>query len=204
MQFKCENLTRGCQETKEKEDMIFHQTECVCRLVKCPYLGCKSEVPFYELLEHMKRNYCTYTTQKATFGKKVKEYHELESPLIPERVEIENTTFFIIVKEKDGAFYHWIQLYGSPQEAKNFSCTLEYFQKESEKIAFSQTLEVISIDETADSIIENGKCLGASIKYFSSKIANGYGRFDYNYEIRNLKEEVKDENVESGVSDVNE
>jgi len=73
MQFKCENLTRGCQETKEKEDMILHQTECIYRLVKCPRVNCESKVPFHKLLVHMKPdcllegdllglyNECTYT-----------------------------------------------------------------------------------------------------------------------------------------------
>ena len=44
MRFKCENLTRGCQETMNEENMIFHQTECIYRLVNCPR-GCKPEVP---------------------------------------------------------------------------------------------------------------------------------------------------------------
>ena len=56
MQFKCENLSRGCQEKLEKESMIFHQTECIYRLVKCPGKDCKFEVSvlFHELIEHMK------------------------------------------------------------------------------------------------------------------------------------------------------
>ena len=41
MQFKCENLSRGCGEELEKESMIFHQTECIYRLVKCPGKDCK-------------------------------------------------------------------------------------------------------------------------------------------------------------------
>ena len=213
MQFKCENLTRGCQVSSDKENMIFHQSECIYRLVKCPNVGCGFEVPFHELLEHMKEKECIASDiaspkgigKKATFGKKVKEYHmfKLNKSLKPERVEIENKTFFIIGKAKDGTFYHWIHFVGSPQEAKNFSCTLEYFETETEKVFFTQTSEVFSIDETAESIIENGKCFGVSSKYFSSKIGEN-GRFDYNYEIRNLKEEVKDGNVESGVSDVDE
>ena len=56
MRFKCENLTRGCQETSGKENMIFHQDECIFRVVKCPRIFCKSKVPFHELLEHMEQN----------------------------------------------------------------------------------------------------------------------------------------------------
>merc|ERR1712062_98381 len=226
-QFKCENHTRGCQENMEKEDMIFHQSECIYRLVKCPYHKCELEVPFYELLEHMKapiirgticfgktttialRQKCFVSAmaiKKATFGKKVKEFNSLKNAQpLPERVDIENKTFFISFKVQDGAFYHWIHFVGSPHEAKNFSYTLEYFEKESEEIACSQTSKVFSIDETADSIIENGKCFGLPSKYFSAKITfKNISRFDFNYEIRNLKEEAKDDNVESGVSDVDE
>ena len=29
MRFKCENLSRGCKETSDKEGMIVHQTECI-------------------------------------------------------------------------------------------------------------------------------------------------------------------------------
>ena len=55
MEFKCENLTRGCQESSDKENMILHQTECIYRLVICPWGFCRrSEVPFHELLDHMK------------------------------------------------------------------------------------------------------------------------------------------------------
>eukprot|EP00093_Oithona_nana_P008662 08662.XXX_142151_142999_1 [CDS] Oithona nana genome sequencing. len=53
MEFKCENLTRGCQETLVEEDMISHQSECIYRLVKCPLVTCGLKMPFHELIEHM-------------------------------------------------------------------------------------------------------------------------------------------------------
>ena len=152
MEFKCENLARGCQETMEKDDMIFHQTECVYRLVKCPCIICKFEVPFHELLEHMEKEKFfeenrgffssiddarSFLVKKTTFGKKAKEHQYVNGSRLPERVEIENKTFFIIGKLKDGSFYHWIYFVGPIHEAKNFSNTVEYFQKESDKIAFS-------------------------------------------------------------------
>merc|ERR1712062_283210 len=192
MQFKCENLTRGCQENMEKEDMIFHQTECIYRLVKCPYPKCELEVPFHKLLEHMKTTNCYFPTKKkTTFGKKAKEYQALNSEIpLPYWVEIEKKTFFISWKEKDGVFYHWIHFVGSSHEAKNFSYTFEYIEKESEEIACSQTSKVFSIDETADFIIENGNCFGVPMKYFYKSISIKMGCFDFNYEIRNLKEEA--------------
>ena len=54
IRFKCENQERGCQEKLDEENMIFHQSECVYRLVECPNLKCRSKVPFHDLLNHMK------------------------------------------------------------------------------------------------------------------------------------------------------
>ena len=64
--------------------------------------------------------------------------------------------------------------------------------------------QVISIDETADSIIENVNCLVISRKLFENKFVLTDDTFKFSVKIRNLKEEAKDENVESGVSDVDE
>merc|ERR1712062_479305 len=55
MRFSCENQLRGCQEKLDEENMTFHQSECIYRLVECPNLKCQSKlVPFHDLLNHMK------------------------------------------------------------------------------------------------------------------------------------------------------
>ena len=41
MKFKCVNQGRGCQEILRKEDLKFHETECIYRLVLCPVRYCK-------------------------------------------------------------------------------------------------------------------------------------------------------------------
>ena len=210
MQFKCENHTRGCQKLLDKENMTFHHAECLYRIVQCPRIPCRSLVPFDELLDHMqnneKKDRCyTRKVYQSSFGKKVKAVHWINkgNSSIPLKFEIEANIFFVVAKEKDGVFYQWIHSFGSQQEAKNFSCTLEYFHKDTEKVVNSQTCQALSIDETAKSIIKNGKCLGVSTKAFSANMVKK-GFFEFNLEIRNLKEEVKDENVESGVSDIDE
>jgi len=131
MQFKCENLTRGCQETKEKEEMILHQTECIYRLVKCPRWGCDSKLPFHELLNHMKPSTCLspfnvsdqYKVITYTFDRKDRN----DSWYNPKKITVENKIFFSNLRIQDGVLYHWIHFYGSPIEAKNYSYTLEYY-----------------------------------------------------------------------------
>jgi len=220
MKFKCENLARGCQEELDKENMICHQTECIYRLVKCPdighrgYIGCKSEFPFHELFDHVVKNDYHATsklsTRNETWGKRNEFKYLFKnknscSNFAPRSIEVKNKIFFGVGKMQDGVFYHWIHFYGSPKEAKNYSYTLEYFNDEgNDEVICSYKAKVVSIDETADSIIENGNCFGISRKLFEKKFVRQNDDFKYYVTIRNLKEEVKDENIESGVSDVDE
>ena len=212
MQFKCENLSRGCGEELEKESMIFHQTECIFRLVKCPGKDCKFEVSvlFHELIEHMKMKKES-PVLKMRFREKMAVGSFLKRPVM---IEVGSKTFLSCMTSNGsygrcvtnyGSYpsmvHQWIYFVGSPQEAKHYSYTLEYQNVEQ---TFKNTFvgQVISIDDTEDSIIENGNCLGISQRLFSSKFINE-GKVPI-VTIRNLKEEAKDENVESGISDNDE
>ena len=206
MQFRCENLSRGCQEIKEKEDMMFHQTECIYRLVKCPRMVCGDEVPFHELLDHMKPDCFLEEELVIREGYTYDEYECSKSVLYkPYKITAKNRIFFTVTKFEDDQHYCWIHFYGSPIEAKNYSYTLEYHNDtKTPEVTCSFSDQVISIDETADSIIENVNCLVISRKLFENKFVLTDDTFKFSVKIRNLKEEAKDENVESGVSDVDE
>ena len=172
MQFKCENLPRGCQESSDKENIILHQTECIYRLVKCPRVNCESKVPFHELLDHMKPdcflgkdyfglyNECTLTfLLKTSF-----------SYFYPRKIIAENKIFFSVIVIKDGLFYHWIYFYGSPIEAKNYSYTVEYYNDtKTPRVTCSFSNQVAPIDETMDLIIDNAECLAISRKLFEKQ-----------------------------------
>ena len=81
---------------------------------------------------------------------------------------------------------------------------MEYKGQQPFTANFRHKSQMISIDETSDSIIANGKAFGICLKYFKANFINEDDKFFYDVTIRNLKKEVKDENVESGVSDVDE
>ena len=207
MQFKCENLSRGCQESLDKENMIYHQTECIYRLVRCPCITCKSKAPapFHELLDHMKPDCIVdlsgvYNTFVFYYDRKISVGHYR-----PRKIIAENKVFFSVIRFKEDLLYHWIQFYGSSIEAKNYSYTLEYHNNtKTPEVTCSFGDQVVSIDETADSIIEKVNCLAISRKLFENKFVLADDTFTLSVKILNLKEEVKDENVESGVSDVDE
>ena len=123
----------------------------------------------------------------------------------PDQITVKNKIFFVIVKIHNGVLYHWVHFYGSPIEAKNYSYTLEYYNDtKTPKITCSFTDQVVSIDETIKSIFEKVNCLSFSRKLFENKFLQKNDVFKFSVKIRNLKEEVKDENVESGFSDVDE
>ena len=210
MQFKCENLIRGCQESSDKENIILHQTECIYRLVKCPRpSGCGLKVPFHELLDHMKPD-CFLGKDLHGFYNECAYNYDRKKPdgaYFIIKIILENKIFFSTMKLKDGVIHHWIHFYGSPIEAKNYSYTLEYYNDaKTPTVTCSFSDQVVPIDETAGSIIENGNCFAISRKVLEKNLFRNRTLpiFKFSVKITNLKEEVKDENVESGVSDVDE
>ena len=110
-------------------------------------------------------------------------------------------TFIIQAKVQNDVFYHWIQLVGSPLDAKNFYYIIEYKNEEKTPPAHClNTGQMTSIDETADSIIENGNCFGIPRKRMLNHFVSEDGKCHYYFKIRSLKEEAKnDVKVEPGI-----
>ena len=63
MRFMCVNESRGCEEILDKEAMIYHEPECIYRLVQLPcfydYHTRSSRpmdaVPYHEVFDHMEK-----------------------------------------------------------------------------------------------------------------------------------------------------
>ena len=132
IRFKCENSGRGCQEKLDKENLEVHQNECIYRLIKCTgFIGsCESQVQFHKLLDHL--NHLETKPGRiiySTFGKRFQTefFNCLQTtkmvtfPL--KKFVVSNVTFFNMCILLNDSFYHWIVLYGSSSEAKNYSYT---------------------------------------------------------------------------------
>ena len=118
--------------------------------------------------------------------------------MVPLKIEMDDKVFLFVgtsVVESEKKYF-WVQFLGSPNEAKNYSYTLEYKGKKSP-----------TDDETSDSIIQSQKCNEYFFKNFVclGKDELHCWKFCVEVKIRNLKEEAMDENqnVKSGVSDPN-
>ena len=64
--------------------------------------------------------------------------------------------------------------------------------------------EVIPIDETADIILDNFNCFAMPFELMKKHFLDENRSYKYSVKIRNLKQEAKDENEESGISDTDE
>ena len=100
---------------------------------------------------------------------------------------------------REAQIYQWIHFVGSPKEAMNYIYTLEYYGNDDSTSTY--TGQVIPIDEDYESIVSNhDRGNGFNCPFvmnfgiFENKFVK-YGHFKYSIKIRNLKEEVKDENA---------
>ena len=94
--------------------------------------------------------------------------------------------------------YTWICLLGSSDEAKKYSCTYSMKNEIGEK--FIYVGPVHTLDKDYEDIVNSGSLLGIGIDAVKRSM-NEDKQLEFEITIRNLKEEVKDENMESGVSD---
>jgi len=214
MRFKCQNQSRGCQETMVEEAMISHEAECIYRLVKCARIDCKLKVPFHQLLDHMRNNepekhlYKSYSIMngekkehETKFTKGFKEFRNF----FPVYFDVNGGSFFSIAKVQKETFYQWIHFLGSPEEAKNYSYTLEFYGNNGASQRTNvYTNFVIPIDEPSNAVVQSFNCFTMNYQAMAKQFIEEDGTHKYSVQIRNLKEEAKDDNVESGISDDDE
>ena len=209
MLFKCMNTSRGCQEIKGEEAMIAHEAECIYRLVLCPDLQCQKKVSFHELPEHIEEDKDIVKIESSNLKiVKVKSDYFAQYPIDCDRLDITPYKFvfgdrvFLLNGQvmKRQTFYLWVQMVGSKSEAKKYNYTLELhgIDPNIKAISFGQ---VVSIDETVEEIQEAKEYFGIDFEMFKAKFVDEDRYFEFSISIKNMKEEAKDDNEESGISD---
>ena len=207
MKFNCVNTKNGCQETHAENAFEDHESECIYRMVPCP---CKKHVvTFQNVIQHYEDEHLVAgdTDQEMSSGnlsEKILTNCYLDEGDLCVRLtkfSLNNQTFLLAEQKIDETRYYWVYMLGSPMEAKHFSYTLKFFGQDS-KLSFEG--KVASIDESFWTISAAGKYFSIPHKQFSAQFflhGDEENQYEYSLEIKNLKEEVKDENYESGISD---
>ena len=119
----------------------------------------------------------------------------------PVKITCDSNIFLSTCQENKGTLYHWIHFLGSPLEAKKYAYTLEYKDVTETERNMNYTGKVVSVDETRKTIQANYNCFSVAYGFFKAHFIDPDRKFKYSLKIRNLKEEAKDGNVESGISD---
>ena len=206
----CKNYEMGCREIKMKvEDLNLHQGKCAYRKVYCPYIVCKKEkVLFKDVLIHIKKCHRNAIYEEEMSNDEANKFntwiscpHEFENedswaPAI--MTSTCGSVFFSFTYFENKHLYVWICLLGSSDEAKNFSCSYSMKNEIGEK--FTYTGPVHTIDKNYEDIVNSGSLLGIRIDAVKRSL-NEEKNLEFEINIRNLKEEVKDGDMESGVSD---
>jgi len=212
--FKCKNANLGCAQTFVEDALFSHEKECIFRLVPCPYPkwnkanDCDVQVTFKDVIPHYEQS----TSQKLkSVPKNVVTGKYVKKITLPQnyaetgicaccQLEFEGKQFVssVVFFKRSGLYHHWIHFLGTPTEANQYAFALEY---KGPKIASTFVGEVVSIDEPWDSIVSNYKCFTTPFANFKAQFVNEANEYEYSLKIRNLKEEAKDDTIESGISD---
>ena len=209
LKFNCVNSKNGCNVTLTQNDLKDHESECFFRFVPCPHpfpVNCKTkEVIFRDVIEHYEKEHGELEEKNTsqTIGASFNDHGASgnDGYTAPQKFCVNNRMFILCGKHQSSNFYRWLYLHGSPNEAKHFSFTLKF---DSPKATMTFEGKVAAFDENFHTLSKAGKCFAIPHGIFMDQFVDEDRKFKYILEIRNLKEEVKDENYESGISDDDE
>ena len=203
----CQNYKTGCRESKMNgEDLEHHQEKCIYRLVFCPNRR-NEKVLFKDMIDHLETAYklTAYKSQAVNeidtfFTKKTAKsgFSNEKFWRAGKLVTSSDALFFSVGKTSNDTVYQWIVFMGSSDEAKNYSYTCSIENDIGQKFLYSGPVH--TLDDNSDDIIASGALLTIAVSA-AKKSLNFLNQLEVEITIRNLKEEAKDDDMESGVSE---
>ena len=199
----CKYKSDGCQEILMKEDMANHEQGCVYRPIYCADLNCTQNSTYHGLMEHVTQVHKDLDViEKKKFIITSKVGVDLKpEKLATTRISAFDFTFFEVGAITDQFVFKWIYILGDPDVAKNFFYTVNINNGGGDEMAFST--QVRSLSEHHIGITKSFKAFFLPIVRVK-EFVNDNSQMVLMYQIHNMKEEVKDDNEESGISDDNE
>jgi hypothetical protein len=111
-----------------------------------------------------------------------------------------NKTFFEVAIIRNNFIYKWIYVLALPDEAKNYYFHA-YVKNANGENVLAYYDQVRSMVETHEKVIADGTCFSMAVKNAKRFVKEGTNQVDFSLKIRNLKDEAKDEEDESGIDD---
>ena len=101
---------------------------------------------------------------------------------------------------RNNLIYKWIYVLALPDEAKNYYFHAYVKNADGENV-LTYYNQVLSMVESHEKVIENQNCFIIGAKNVKKFVKEGTNQVDFSVKIRNLKDEAKDEDDESGIDD---
>ena len=181
LKFKCQY----CKESFNSEAIFVHESECIHRLVLCPYISwtlvghCSRLVKFQDVLAHCESSHDLMSevmngasTLAAFKGTKstMKDFYRLAW-----KIEAFGKVFLTSAMIENGTMYEWVQCLGPPSESEDFVFNVEYKGPKCTHAFFG---EVASIDECFHTIISSGKCSTVNYEVFKTQFMENVDQVD--------------------------
>jgi hypothetical protein len=202
---KCKFAHNGCQGIMLLKELEIHEIDCAYRYINCPFLNCKDkEVTFIGLAEHLEAN---HGNMKKIGESKSKDFVTLPDPedpvapeWIPQELTFRNRSFFTEVCPDAAlqARYIWIYFQGTPEEADHYTYHINIYGRNScFQLAFLSS--VYSLDESKVTLMPKEDIF--ILSDVQAKRLQVDGQINFEIKLYSDKEEFKNEDVESGISD---
>ena len=199
--FHCCFYENGCRELLEEADYEDHRLSCIFQKVKCPRLRCKEKIMLKDLRDHFSAD-AKHSLKPILLSSN--EYsvtwnHALSSHSYRKPFEIlqNNEVFYVEAYKSGSLIYFWVYVAISPNAAKNFEYCFTLSNEDEEITYKAKPFSLLMHD--FKSIKKTKKALCCEIDTLKGFVTEKEA-LTLNVKIRCLKEEAKDEDVESGVS----
>jgi hypothetical protein len=185
------------------KDLEVHEVDCVYRNINCPFLSCNAkDASFIGLGDHLEANHGDLKKIGKSRSKDFIPMSDQEPAVwIPQELGFRNRSFFTEV-HRDAALksrHFWIYFLGTPEEAVHYSYRIKIVGGNGKEIMFKG--EVYSLDETKKAILANEDVI---IHDNQLKRLQVDEEIKFEITLYSDKEEIKNEDVESGISDVDD
>ena len=123
-----------------------------------------------------------------------------EEKWCPKKFTAFNKTFFEVGILRNNLIYKWVYVLALPDEAKNYFFHA-YVKNSNGENVLTYYDQVRSLVESHEEVIENENCFIIGVKQAKKFVKEDTKQVDFSMKIRNIKDEAKDEDEESGIDD---
>jgi hypothetical protein len=203
---KCKFTHNGCQVALKLHEIVIHEVDCVYRNINCPFLNCTDKtVTFIGLSEHLKAK---HGDLKKIGKAKSKDIIPLPVPeqatrlWNPQELIFRSRLFFTEIHRvaASPSRYFWIYFHGTPKEAAHYSYKIKIIGGNGKELSFKG--KVFSMNVTKETIfVHDDVFILCDVQARRLQVD---GKINFEINLYSDMEEIKNEDVESGISDVDD